>query len=98
MIAQDPPPTPKAALPLPVATIVLAAMNIAAFALSVTAGADPLAPTPDQIFDLGGNFGGATLDGESWRLLTSMFLHFGLLHIAMNMVGLIDGGRNVERM
>ncbi len=95
---QDPPPEPKAAQPLPIVTIVLAAMNIAAFALSILAGADPLAPTPDQIFDLGGNFGGVTLDGQSWRLVTSMFLHFGLLHIAMNMVGLIDGGRHVERM
>ena len=98
MIEQDPPPEPKAKLPLPVVTIVLAAMNIAAYGLAMAAGADPMAPTPDQIFDLGGNFGAVTLDGESWRLLTSMFLHFGLLHIAMNMVGLIDGGRHVEGM
>lgn len=98
MIEQDPPPEPKAKQPLPIVTIVLAGLNIAAFALSISAGAHPMSPTPDQIFDLGGNFGGATLGGESWRLLTSMFLHFGLLHIAMNMIGLIDGGRHVEEL
>lgn len=98
MIEQDPPPPRAARLPLPIVTIVLAATNVAAFVFSISAGADPMAPTPDQIFALGGNFGPATLDGESWRLLSSMFLHYGVLHIGMNMIGLVDGGRHVERM
>jgi rhomboid protease GluP len=46
----------------------------------------------------GGNFGPVTLQGEQWRLFTSMFLHYGALHIVMNMIGLLDGGRHVERM
>jgi hypothetical protein len=39
-----------------------------------------------------------TLDGEQWRLFTSMFLHYGAIHLAMNMIGLLDGGRTVEKM
>jgi rhomboid protease GluP len=38
------------------------------------------------------------LDGEWWRLLTSAFVHFGILHLLMNLVFLYLAGRFVERM
>ncbi len=96
MIEQDPPPEPKVAKPLPVVTIVLVAMNVAAYVLTISAGADPVSPSAERIFELGGSFGPITLDGESWRLVSSTFLHFGIVHIGMNMLGLVLGGRMVE--
>lgn len=46
----------------------------------------------------GANNGGVTTDGEWWRLLTSMFLHFGVMHLAFNMVAFFQVGRRFEGM
>lgn len=46
----------------------------------------------------GANFGPATQDGQWWRLGSAMFLHFGVIHLALNMWSLWDAGQLVERM
>jgi rhomboid protease GluP len=46
----------------------------------------------------GSNFGPYTLKGQWWRLMTSVFIHFGLGHIVLNMVVLAQVGRTVERL
>ena len=46
----------------------------------------------------GANFGPYTLSGQWWRLLTYMFLHGGLIHIAFNMWCLWDLGRLCESL
>ncbi|HEV8557935.1 MAG TPA: rhomboid family intramembrane serine protease [Actinophytocola sp.] len=39
---------------------------------------------------------GVVADGEWWRLFTSGFLHFGPVHIALNMIALYILGRDLE--
>ena len=83
---------------IPWVTIVLALANAGVFAWELAEGAGFGPPSPDWMIAHGGNFGPLTLGGEEWRLFTSMFLHYGALHIVMNLIGLVDGGRHVERM
>ena len=90
--------TDSARRDLPMVAITFAVLNVAMFVWSLANGADVASPTPQWMLDHGGNYGPQTLAGEPWRLFTSMFLHYGILHIVMNMVGLLDGGRHVERM
>lgn len=78
-------------------TYALIAANLAVFVLEIVHGADPFSPTPQQIVDLGGSFPPLTLHGQWWRLGSSMFLHFGVLHIALNMVCLYQA-RVVEQL
>lgn len=81
-------------------TKVLLAILIGVFVLElVSAGAGALAtgPDPQQLANIGGLFPPAVAAGEYWRLVTPMFLHAGLFHIAFNAWVLWVFGSQVER-
>lgn len=46
----------------------------------------------------GSNFGPLTTGGEWWRLVSSAFLHLGIIHLALNMLALHGNGGMTERM
>lgn len=50
-----------------------------------------------DILELGANFAPYTLDDQYWRLVTSMFLHGNIWHIAINMFSLFQLGTMAER-
>jgi rhomboid protease GluP len=76
----------------------LIASNIVAFLFVVIRGVDFFAPTSSTLILAGANFGPRTLsDGQWWRLLTSIFLHVGIVHLAFNMLVLFRIGPFVER-
>ena len=77
-------------------TIVLIAINALVFAIMVLKGVSFLDPTPQQAIAFGADFGPLTLNGQWWRLVTSMFVHFGIIHIGLNMWCLWNLGRAAE--
>ena len=75
------------------ATQILLALNVSTFAAEVFLGGGS---NPETLYRLGALFPPAVRAGEWWRLLTSFFLHFGALHLVMNMLGLWLLGPFVE--
>ena len=55
-----------------------------------------LLPSGHTILFFGGDTPSLTLSGEWWRIITSCFLHFGILHFASNMFALIQLGKIIE--
>ncbi len=79
-------------------TLGLLVINSAVFAIMLAAGAGLWHTSNSVQLAWGANFGPATQDGQWWRLLSAMFLHFGVVHLALNMWALWDVGRLVERL
>lgn len=77
---------------------VLVAINVAVFIAMCVGGVGIFSPRGDAVIPWGSNFGPLTLDGQWWRLLTNVFVHFGILHIAFNMWALYLSGRIAERL
>ena len=87
--------TPTVTRNTPIGTYALIAVNVVIFALCVIeaksfdAGLAPL-------FQHGDLVRADVANGEYWRLLTAGFLHFTVMHIALNMISLYILGRDLE--
>lgn len=77
-------------------TIALVAANALVFAVMVLSGVSAFLPTPRQAIAFGADFGPLVFSGQWWRLGSSMFVHFGIIHIGLNMWCLWDLGRAAE--
>jgi rhomboid protease GluP len=61
-------------------------INCAVFLLMVLRGVSPWNPTVDQLMQWGAdNAGSVLIDGQWIRIVTAMFVHVGILHLATNM-------------
>src|SRR5258708_4537520 len=70
---------------IPTVTEAIFGINIAVFVGMALAGVSITDPTTQELLRWGANSARLTLAGDWWRLVTSMFLHIGIIHIALNM-------------
>jgi membrane associated rhomboid family serine protease/Flp pilus assembly protein TadD len=78
-------------------TQVLFGANVAVF-LAMAFASSSVMDFPGSVLYWGANVGPYTLSGQWWRLVSYMFLHGGLLHIAFNMWCLWDLGALCESL
>jgi rhomboid protease GluP len=91
-----PRPQPLPPHRLPIATGVLVALNVGIWLLQLANGVSPSHPSSLTLIAWGGDLPVYTLTGDTWRLFTGMFLHIGIVHLALNMYVLAFTAPQVE--
>ena len=79
-------------------TLGIIAINVLIFVAMVAGGVNLFATTGLDLIKWGANFGPLTFSGEWWRLITCIFIHIGIIHIAFNMYALYMIGVYLEPM
>lgn len=79
-------------------TLALVVMCVGVFALQLFFGVNPTNPTNQALIAWGANFLPFSLGEAPWRLVTSLFLHIGFMHLLFNMFALYYFGQVAERM
>src|SRR6266478_5634086 len=71
----------------PVTTSIIAVCVLVYLAMSISSGSPSafVSPSVGDVMRWGGTFGYNILHGEWWRLVTAVFVHIGIIHIAFNM-------------
>jgi rhomboid protease GluP len=88
----------KSLTPIPWITYTLAAVNILIWGAAIFQGSGIMQTSTEQLLQWGGNAASEVQRGEWWRMLTATFLHGGIMHLSMNMIGLLSIGIIVERI
>jgi membrane associated rhomboid family serine protease len=74
----------------------LSLVNLAVFAAILLQTGEYGVPSPDTLLHFGAKDPVAVAQGEWWRLLSSMFLHIGPLHLFMNSYAIYVIGPQIE--
>ncbi len=77
--------------------MLLIAANLVMFILTAVSAGSVMDIPVVVLLQWGANVGPLTIGHEWWRLLASMFLHAGIIHLAVNMVSLWYLGRVAHR-
>jgi rhomboid protease GluP len=84
--------------PKPWLTHVLIGINLVIWIAMVGTGVHAFEPEATALLEWGGNLGILTSSGQWWRLLTAMFLHAGIIHLAFNLYFAWVVGRVCEQI
>lgn len=76
----------------------LIAINVGLFLLQISQGMDANQPSTADAIRWGADYAPLTYSTERYRLFSSMFFHFGFIHLMMNMWALYVFGHIAEQM
>ena len=79
-------------------TPALIAINVIVFLLMMAAGADITGDDASALLRWGATYGPAVTAGDWWRIVSSMFVHAGFLHLFSKMFVLVSIGPVTERL
>jgi membrane associated rhomboid family serine protease len=79
-------------------TKILVGINVAVFVLMTLTGASFISPTSAQLLKWGADWGPLSLTTQPWRILTSNYVHIGIIHIGFNMWCLLNLGALAQRI
>lgn len=79
-------------------TLCIIGVNILMFLITAVLSKNIFYSNKDVLIELGAKYNELISKGEYYRFITSMFLHGGLLHLALNMYSLYSVGPLVERI
>lgn len=79
-------------------TTLLVALCIGLYVLQVFTGVDAGNPSSADLLKWGANHVLLSFDTDTWRMLTSVFLHVGFMHLAFNTYALYLFGQTTEHM
>lgn len=68
----------------------IVAINLLVWVVQLFQGGSWLEPSVQSLFEGGGSLSVYSLTDEPWRLFTSLFVHAGLMHLAMNVLLLLQ--------
>lgn len=84
--------------PAPVVTYAIITANVAVFAWMLVRGVPFLSPGVGDLLEFGADNPPLVVSGEWWRLFACMFVHAGVVHVALNMWALRVLGPPVEML
>jgi len=79
-------------------TSVLVGLNALVFVAMTLSGVSFTTPELQQLVQWGADWGPLSLTTQPWRILTSNYVHIGIIHIALNMWCLWNLGALAERI
>ena len=75
---------------------ILIALNLIVFIITLFFGVDAISPNAQELLEVGGNLRANIAKGQYWRLITSVFIHGGIMHLLMNLFGILLTGIFLE--